>query len=216
VTTIETLTDWETAERQRVVSEAYAATVDRFPVRYKAVSLDDVRDIPKIGAWVDEYHTNPSTARSLLLLGSTGTGKTHAAYAALRHAVVSAAQTRTGLWRAPAWRALTHADLIASLRPRSARDHDPEAILERYQTVELLFIDDLGAIKATEYVEEVTYRLLNARYEAMLPSVVTSNLAMPALKESIGDRIASRLAETATRVVLDGPDRRRQPARLAA
>ena len=84
-------------------------------------------------------------------------------------------------------------------------------MLERYIGLELLFIDDLGAAKATEFVEEATYRLINTRYNDMRPSIFTSNLALSELKDAIGDRIASRLAETCTRIVLDGPDRRRQP-----
>jgi DNA replication protein DnaC len=61
-------------------------------------------------------------------------------------------------------------------------------------------------------VEEITYRLINGRYEAMRPSIFVSNLPTEDFKSAVGDRIASRLAETCVRVALTGPDRRRQVA----
>lgn len=194
-------------ERAEVLEAVVTACAERFPLRYRRAETDraDVLE------WVRRFHADPSSAPSLLLLGPTGTGKTYQAYGALRAAVTVALETRAGGFRAPRWQALTYADLCASLRPRG-RDHDTEAVLERYRTIELLFVDDLGAAKATEFVEESTYRLINGRYEDMKPSIFTSNLALPELREAIGDRIASRLAETCVRVVLAGPDRRRTAA----
>lgn len=190
-------------ELDAVLAEADQAR-EKFPVRFRHATAEH----PEIGQWVAQFHTDPATAPSLLLLGPTGTGKTHNAYGAVAAAVKVAWQTRAGIYRMPRWIALTHADLCASLRPRG-RDHDPEAELERYRRYDLLMVDDLGAAKSTEFVEEATYRLVNGRYEDMRPSIFTSNLAPGELREAVGDRIASRLVETCTRVVLDGPDRRR-------
>lgn len=196
------------AERERaaVVDQAGECWT-RFPLRYQ----DAVTERPDVLDWVGQFHADPQRAPSLLLLGPTGTGKTYQAYGAVRAAVAHAIPLRAGGFRAPTWKALTYADLCASLRPRG-RDYDTEAALDKYRKTELLFVDDLGAAKATEFVEEATYRLINGRYEDMKPSIFTSNLALPGLREAIGDRIASRLAETCVRVVLDGPDRRRRNA----
>lgn len=197
------------AAMSEAVSAANQRCDDRFPVRYRNAftEREDVR------AWVKQMRDNPTEAPSLLLLGPTGTGKSYQAYAALRSAVTVARpfKDRDGyvvMCRTPDWKALTFADLCASLRPRG-RDHDAETVLEGYRKATLILIDDLGAAKATEWVEEATYRLINGRYEDMRPAIFTTNLALPELKNAIGDRIASRLAETCTRIVLDGPDRRR-------
>lgn len=193
----------ERGELDAVLAEAEKAR-DGFPLRFRQASTD----LPQIDEWVAQFHANPATAPSLLLLGPTGTGKTHNAYGAVAAAVLVAWQTRIGGWRKPRWRALTHADLCAALRPRG-RDYDPEAELRRFRELDLLMVDDLGAAKSTEFVEEATYRLVNGRYEDMRPSIFTSNLAPGELREAVGDRIASRLVETCVRVVLNGPDRRR-------
>lgn len=193
------------------VDKANQRCDERFPARYR----DALTDREDVRAWVTQMREKPTEAPSLLLLGPTGTGKSYQAYAALRAAVTVARPLRDRegyvvLCRTPDWKAFTFADLCASLRPRG-RDHDPEAVLEGYRKTSLILIDDLGAAKATEWVEEATYRLINGRYEDMRPAIFTTNLALPELKNAIGDRIASRLAETCTRIVLDGPDRRRTP-----
>lgn len=201
--------DYDAQERAQAAIAAQEECTNRFPNRFKLADILQTTATAGVKAWADEYRADPDSARSLLLLGTTGTGKTHAGYAAVRHAVTEPQRNRAGTWRVPSWRALTQADLIASLRPRGARDHDAEAILATYVKVDLLFIDDLGAMKSSEHVEEVTYRLLNARYEAMKPCIVTSNIPVAELKVAIGDRIASRLAQDCVRVEFEGPDRRR-------
>lgn len=184
----EELVRWRTARATHECDE-------RFPRRYVEADADH----PDVHAWACRYLLKPKESPSLLIAGPTGTGKTWQAYGALRIAVTSAAK--------PTWQATTFADFVASLRP-SAKD--PEASLDRYRTAQLLLVDDLGAAKSSEWVEETAYRLLNHRYEAMLPTIFTTNLPLAELREGLGDRLASRLVEICDRVVLTGPDRRRQ------
>jgi DNA replication protein DnaC len=172
-----------------------AEAEERFPLRFKSATADH----PEVLEWLAKWSESDAECPSLLLAGTVGVGKTWQAYGALRAAVTGARPTT--------WIAVTSADLYASLRPRAG--HDTEAELERYRATGLLLIDDLGAAKASEWVEETTYRVLNGRYEDMRPSIFTTNLPIPTLKGAIGDRIASRLAETCQRVVMEGGDRRR-------
>lgn len=171
----------------------------RFPRRY----VDAVADHPDVLAWLERFHADPDDSPSLLVVGPTGVGKTWQAYGALRAAVTITSRQ---------WEATTFADFTASLRP-SAKD--PEGTLRSYRTADLLLIDDLGAAKHSEWVEETTYRLINGRYEDMKPSIFTTNLPLADLREGVGDRIASRLVEICTRVVLTGGDRRRAPKAAA-
>lgn len=161
------------------------------PARY----ANAVSDNPHVLAWVESALLGGD--RWLLLRGPTGTGKSFQAYAAAR-TILAAGGVDTG--------GGTEAEILASLRP--PRD-DAEARLEQLAGADVLLIDDLGAAKVTEWTEEILYRLLNRRYEAMLPCLLTSNLPTDQLREHVGDRIASRVAEAADVVVLNGPDRRR-------
>ncbi|MCX5193178.1 ATP-binding protein [Streptomyces sp. NBC_00249] len=146
--------------------------------------------------------------RSLLLWGSTGAGKTHQAYAAIRALTASGCGVR--------WHATTAADLYGEMRARGGGD--PEYLLRRIVRIPLLLLDDLGAAKASEWNEEITFRLLNWRAQNQLPTIVTSNLppvrtpgmatGQPVLRDKVGDRVISRLSGMCTPVHLDGPDRR--------
>jgi DNA replication protein DnaC len=101
----------------------------------------------------------------------------------------------------------TAADLYAHLRPRDGEDS--HEAFQRVADAPLLVLDDLGASKWTEWVEEITYRLINHRYEQCLPSIFTSNLVPAKLREALGERVASRLTEMCDRIVLKGDDRRK-------
>ena len=165
-------------------------------------------DYPQVIAWADEIARagrpgpgGPGIAEgpSLLIAGPTGTGKTYQAYGAIRTLLGRGVRLR--------WEATTSADLHARLRPRAG--HDGERELQTLVRCPLLLLDDLGAAKTSEWTEELTYRLINHRYEHMLPTLITTNLPTAELRTALGDRVASRLAEMTDRVVLTGPDRRR-------
>ncbi|MFD9816570.1 ATP-binding protein [Streptomyces sp. NPDC059080] len=176
------------------------------PPRYQ----DAVADHPQVLAWardVAEAAVAPSrgarrqvaTGPSLLMAGVVGAGKTHQAYGAVRRLVQSGVGVR--------WRATTAADLYADLRPRAGVDSERE--LAAVSRCPVLILDDLGAAKATEWTEEVTYRLINRRYNHMLPTLITTNLRISDLRTHLGDRVTSRLAQMTTRVEFEPVDRRR-------
>src|SRR3990167_7956081 len=71
-----------------------------------------------------------------------------------------------------------------------------------------LMLDDVGSEKMTEWVRETFYLLINARYEKMLATIITSNFSLQELAERIGDRTASRIAEMCEIVELVGKERR--------
>ncbi|MFB7461039.1 ATP-binding protein [Streptomyces sp. NPDC056188] len=177
----------------------------RIPARYRNALVDH----SQVTAWVDEItrtgRPGPAGAPgisegpSLLIAGPTGTGKTYQAYGAIRALLSRGVRLR--------WEATTTADLYARLRPRA--DHDAERDLQTLARSPLLLLDDLGAAKTSEWTEELTYRLINHRYEHLLPTLITTNLPTAELRTTLGDRVASRLAEMTDRVVLTGPDRRR-------
>jgi len=168
---------------------------------------------PQVTAWADAVATDPAAAGSLLMTGPIGTGKTHEAYGALRRIAEAGTLPRYGLI------GCTVADLYGRLRPGSG-DGNAEQLLRRLCEVPLLLLDDIGTAKASEWTEEVTFRLLNHRYNHQLPTILTTNHPLyvpPAerdagvhqLSDHLSDRIISRLREMTTPVALTGTDRRR-------
>lgn len=179
-------------------------TEERIPARY----ADALAGNPEVREWMARLTRRALTARrvvvsvttgpSLLLLGITGTGKTHEAYGVIRGLSALGVRSR--------WRVVPAADLYAKLRPRHGVDS--EAVFAEHAGAALLVIDDLGAVKGSEWIEEVNFRLVNYRYERMLPTLLTSNLRPAELASALGERVASRLAEMTERVALKGTDRR--------
>lgn len=149
--------------------------------------------------WAAQVTADPHNARSLLFTGTVGTGKTHTAWSALRAVAETGANLR--------FLAITEADLFARLRPGGSAS--PESELESLAAVDLLFVDDLGAAKNTEWTEEITYRLINRRYEACQPCIFTTNAAALELPAVVGDRIASRLQQMCDLIPMTGADLRK-------
>jgi DNA replication protein DnaC len=172
------------------------------PYRYR----DATATHPDIVAWADRAAADIRDAGFLVLTGPVGTGKTHQAYGALRR-IAEAGPTRFEMV------AITAPDMYGLLRPGGS-EKGSEHELRRLCHIPLLLLDDLGTEKLSEWTEEATYRLVNERYNACLPLLITTNLLVRSSAERdlvsrLGERLASRLSQDATVIHLDGPDMRR-------
>ncbi|MFE0800116.1 ATP-binding protein [Streptomyces sp. NPDC058812] len=192
--------EYHRRQRAEFALTRWAAAV---PYRYQ----DAEATHPEITAWADRAADDVRKAGFLVLTGTIGTGKTHQAYGALRR-IAEAGPRRFEMI------ATTAPDLYGRLRPGGS-DKGTEHELKRLCQIPLLLLDDLGTEKLSEWTEEATYRLINDRYNQCLPLIVTTNFPVrdpngaPDLVTRLGDRLASRLAQAATVVHLDGPDLRR-------
>lgn len=111
-------------------------------------------------------------------------------------------------WLAPQWlnvpatlvdlrREFGHSDSPLSDRVHRLRSHRGIVVL-----------DDLGREKASDWTAEVLYVLVNDRYEARLPTVVTSNLTREEMVTTGYWPVMSRLAEDGILVEVQSPDQR--------
>lgn len=75
----------------------------------------------------------------------------------------------------------------------------------------LLVLDDLSAERKTEYMQEIVFNVIDARYRAKLPLIITTNLTREELQKPADvtyQRIFSRLFEMCTPIEIAGADRR--------
>jgi len=72
----------------------------------------------------------------------------------------------------------------------------------------LLVLDDVGVKKATPFVKEVYYHIINSRYNYLRDTVITSNLDLEEFDNAMGSRTGSRLTEMYQVIVMQGHDRR--------
>lgn len=131
-------------------------------------------------------------------VGAVGTGKTWQAVATLKKFVLNI--QGTGLF-------VTVPDLLEEIR-RGYSDRQQGDFLDRVCSIGLLVLDDLGVEKQTEWVSEKLYQIINGRYNAMLPTVVTSNLSVESVEELLGQRLISRLLGCCEVIALEGDDKR--------
>jgi DNA replication protein DnaC len=153
----------------------------------------------------------PVSTRGLLLEGQPGVGKTHLAVAVLKQ-VIQTSGAR-GLF-------YDTRDLLRVIRSTydpSIRTTELE-ILWPVMRADLLVLDDLGAEKTSEWVEETMNLIVNTRYNEKRLTIFTSNYQdIPddtepnSLLFRIGHRMRSRLHEMCEFVEMDGADYRELP-----
>lgn len=76
-------------------------------------------------------------------------------------------------------------------------------IIEHYAKADVLFLDDLGANRSTEYVVETLYTILSNRYDNMLPTYITSNLSLEELEDKYGNRVSRRIGDMCEVVLVE-------------
>jgi DNA replication protein DnaC len=128
----------------------------------------------------------------LVLTGTYGCGKTHLAAAIANYQIAAGRPT-------PMF--VVVPDLLDHLRatfsPNSGATLD--RVFEQVRTASLLILDDLGTESATPWAREKLFQLLNYRYAARLPTVITTYNTL----DEIDERLASRMRD-ATRCTVHG------------
>ncbi|MCQ2076114.1 MAG: ATP-binding protein [Bacteroidaceae bacterium] len=173
------------------------------PERYFNESLDTYKINNDMQATAAKAATNFLHAvkcgefKSLVMIGSAGTGKTHLACAIVRET--------GGKYR-------TAPDIVEELRrAKSFTAAETEAeIIEHYGHISLLVIDEIGRGIAATDEKYMLYQILNARYNTRKPTVLISNFKKSEFLQYIGAAAADRLVESAEVWELNGESYRRE------
>lgn len=164
----------------------------------------------KLSAMAHKYADNfkhfLDNGRGLLLYGNTGTGKTFAACCIANQLIDSGYSVLVKNFS-------TIANELLSTWSKDDYMH-------QLNSVSLLVLDDLDIERQSEYMQETVYNVIDGRYRAGKPVIVTTNLTAEQLKNQSNvdkRRVYSRLMDMCVPVPVTGEDRRykRAPASLA-
>ena len=134
----------------------------------------------------------------LVLQGVTGCGKTHLAAAIVNYRYEAHQPAKFVV--VPDF--LDH--LRATFTPESKVSYDQ--LFESVKNAPLLILDDFGEQSTTPWAQEKLYQVINYRYNARLPTVITARCSL----DEIDSPISSRLADPKISVVwnINVPDYR--------
>lgn len=198
----------EQREKQLRENEKFVEALRHYVIaihgQQKPVSVMTFRDDDSDSAikqtcmrYVERWEEMKADNIGILLYGSKGTGKTFYASCvceALKEKKVAAVMTTTAnlMMRLSSW--------------------DREEIMDALVRVPMLALDDLGAERDTSYAAELMYSVIDARYKAQKPVIVTTNLDLAEMQEETDiwrSRIYDRVIEMCPIAIkMDGVSRR--------
>ena len=138
---------------------------------------------------------------NLLLIGKTGTGKTHLSTAIAKSVIESGYEVLYDSTQ----------NVIAAFEADKFRSgygsYEPQGT--KYLECDLLILDDLGTEMVTQFTVSCLYNLLNTRMNKGLKTIISTNLAPDELQAKYDDRIYSRIVGSGSRILLFGGEDRR-------
>lgn len=187
-----------------------AKLIESIPVEFRGVTVANLEPRPSIhpkqAEAVRKIKANPGG--NFVLCGKFGSGKSHLFWALYRHAVEQGKKAYGGTLRA-----LMDEYQKAIRLGKEGERYFPPITPEDFKTGQscALFLDDFDKARATEYVTEQTFELIDAAHSNRHQIVITTNLRIGQLLKLLesaddfgrfGGAIVRRLIGNATEIEL--------------
>lgn len=204
---------------QAAIPQRYrAAEFENFEIVSGAIEAAKFRAQMYAEQWPFADHVADQQPRSLLLIGTVGTGKTHLAVAILKRL----------LGRGIAGRFHDYCGLLKEIQ--NCYNPDSQAaeldLLRPAFDTEVIVLDDLGAMRPSSWALDTVTLLLNTRYNRRKTTILTTNFPdrdaaafgcggrragepvrfQDSLADRVGERVVSRLREMCRFVTMEGAD----------
>ncbi len=176
---------------------------ENFDIEWYKSSEDEYEHMKKVYAQLLGFSEkfNESIGKTYLLMGKTGTGKTHLSTAVAKKIIERGFSVLYDSFQ----------NIISDFETDHFKNAygQHELLGEKYLTVDLLIIDDLGTEFTSQFTRSVLYNIVNTRQNKGLSTIISTNLTPEELSAKYEDRIFSRLTGTQTKVLqFRGRDRR--------
>lgn len=164
---------------------------------------DDGKNIKITNAamkYVEHFSEMREKGKGLLLYGEVGTGKTFYA-SCIANALIDRGYS------------CLVTDFARLENTISGMYAGKQEYIDGLNQFSLLVIDDLATERKTDYMNEIVHNIINSRYRAGLPLIITTNLTADEITKPTDvhrQRIFSRIMERCIPVEVKGKDRRRE------
>lgn len=142
---------------------------------FKALTREQKEDLEAVRSQLKGYLDGQDY--NIVLIGDTGVGKSHLAYAALK--ALSDHTKKIGLF-------INVVDLLAKIKEDFSLESE---YIKRISEAEWLVLDDVGTEKVTEWSSGILYSILNKRTK----TIITTNLSPRDIMGTYGKRVYSRV-----------------------
>jgi DNA replication protein DnaC len=177
------------SEKARNIERQFASGLTKRQVKFAMNAL-----YSELNGQAERGWDAVSKSRWCLLAGPTGSGKTHVAIAMLNRWLMAYEEGSAHFRK---WR-----ELLSEFMDTFSNSASSLQYLRQFKRCGLLVIDDLGSSHDKDFARGVLLDVLDARYDADLPTVLTTNLSFDtlaapnsrgSLETAIDPRTASRL-----------------------
>jgi DNA replication protein DnaC len=135
--------------------------------------------------FVENFEEFKANGKGLLIYGNVGRGKTYASLC-----IANALIDKGKYCYVTSFPAIT--------RALEGTYGKKDAFLNEMNSFDLVIIDDLAVERQSEYMQEIVHTVIDGRYQAKKPIIITTNLTADKLKKPQGtddNRVFSRLFE---------------------
>lgn len=153
-------------------------------------------------SYAERFPDMRKAGASMIFCGNAGTGKTHLACAIAHEVIHTHGLSAVYLTAGRAFR------MVKGTFSRTS-DQTEQQVISSFAVPDLLIIDEMGVQYGSDAEKNILFEIINERYEAMLPTILITNLALDALRQFAGDRVIDRMKENGGKlVVFDWESRR--------
>ncbi len=147
------------------------------------------RNIRRAKDFADNF--NQHRGENILMIGKTGSGKTH----------ISTAIAKVVIEKGYDVLYETAQNIVCAFETDTFK-HPAESVSQKYLECDLLILDDLGTEFSTQFTVSCIYNLINTRANKGLSTIISTNLSGTELSQKYDDRIYSRLVGGNTRMMM--------------
>ncbi|MBC8589974.1 ATP-binding protein [Anaerosalibacter bizertensis] len=193
---------------RRLKEECFATSRNLISYSFEKIIEPERQEVIIAKNFVKNFKELAKNNNGLIFHGNVGTGKTYLA-ACIANKIIEEYQIRVKMRNIP--------QIINDIEKRGF-DIDKNEYYRLLCSVPLLILDDFGIERNTEYINEMVYQIINTRYEAKKPTIISTNIPLGVIMSGSNDidkeRIYSRIREMCIPVKIAGEDIRREIGKL--